>query len=151
MPKLKERVEKLLDENKQLLQELKNLKKDQLDSLVNSLRSQVESVSGMPFLAVQLSLEAEALRLCADELSRKLSSGVLVLAAEVAEGRCQLIVRVSDDLTHKVNALDLIKTIAPIVGGSGGGRANSAQAGGKDSKKIPEALAQAKKLLQDVR
>ena len=74
-----------------------------------------------------------------------------MLASATAEDRCQLIVRVSDNLVAQgISALDLIKSIAPIVGGSGE-EANSAQAGGKLPGKIPEAIAKAKELFTAIK
>lgn len=147
VPKISDRIEKLLEENKNLLIELKNLKKGQLEGFVNNLLTQAESVNGKSLLAVKVDLDGDALRSCADELSAKLKSGIVLIAAATGQDRCQLIIRVSDDLIHQVSALELIKQIAPIVGGSGGGKANAAQAGGKLPEKIPEALAKAKELM----
>ncbi len=147
-PKLSDRVAKLLEENKNLQNELKEAKKGKLGALVNSLLEQVEVIDGKSLLAVQVDLDAEGLKNCAEDLSAKMKSGIFVLAAASGDDKCQLIVRVSDELVaQNVSALELIKAIAPIVGGSGGGKANSAQAGGKLPTKIPEAIIKAKELL----
>ncbi|MBA2727352.1 MAG: alanine--tRNA ligase [Parachlamydiaceae bacterium] len=146
-PKLSERIGKLLEENKSLLNELKEAKKGKLGALAADLVNQAEIVEGKTLLAAQVDLDADGLRTCADDLNTRIKSGILVLAV-AAEDRCQLIIRVSDDLVAKgISALELIKSIAPIVGGSGGGKSNSAQAGGKLPDKIPEAIAKAKELL----
>jgi alanyl-tRNA synthetase len=77
----------------------------------------------------------------------KLPSAVLILAAK-SEGRCQLLARVSDDLVRKgIKAIDLIKVLAPIIEGTGGGKENSAQAGGKAPHRLPEALIKVRELL----
>ena len=65
------------------------------------------------------------------------------------DGKPQLIAAVTDDLTKRVHAGNLIKSIAGIVGGGGGGRPNMAQAGGKDSSKLGEALQQAHRWVTD--
>jgi alanyl-tRNA synthetase len=76
----------------------------------------------------------------------KLGSGVAVLAASSSVG-VQLIVGVSQDLSTKVNAGDIVKAIAPIIGGSGGGKPTMAQAGSKDNKNLDEALNKAQEII----
>jgi len=145
--KLPERVEKVLEENKQLSVELKTARKGQLGDLVGSLLKKVEMIKGKPLLAIQVDLQGDELKDCADELSAKLQPGVLVLASG-ADDRCQMIVRVSDDLVGQgVKANDIVKVLAPLIEGTGGGKPNSAQAGGKAPHRIAEALAKARDLL----
>ena len=90
-------------------------------------------------------VDAESLRTLADTLKSRLKSGVIILAAPMAEGKVSLIVTVTPDLTKKAPAGQLVKTLAPIIGGGGGGRPDFAQAGGKDASKITELLATAQK------
>jgi alanyl-tRNA synthetase len=90
-------------------------------------------------------VDAESLRTLADTLKSRLKSGVVVLAAPVADGKVSLIVTVTPDLAKKAPAGQLVKTLAPIIGGGGGGRPDFAQAGGKDASKITELLASAQK------
>jgi alanyl-tRNA synthetase len=90
-------------------------------------------------------VDSESLRTLADTLKSRLKSGVVVLAAAMAEGKVSLIVTVTPDLAKKAPAGQLVKTLAPIVGGGGGGRPDFAQAGGKDAGKITELLAAAQK------
>lgn len=145
--KLMERMEKLLEENKELANQLKSAKKGQLGDLATALVNKAEIVNGIPLIAAEPEISPEELRPLADEIMAKFPSGVLILAAK-HEDKCQLIVRVSDDLVAKgTKAIDLIKAIAPIVEGTGGGKANSAQAGGKAPHKIKEALDKARELL----
>jgi len=145
--KLNERVERLLEENKQLALELKESKKEQMQSAVCALLSQTEEIDGIPLLAKEISVSSKDLRSFADSAMEKMQSGVLILAVS-GEGKCQLIAKVSDDLVAKgIKAIAIIKHIAPIVGGSGGGKADTAQAGGKDPSKIVEALAKAREFL----
>jgi alanyl-tRNA synthetase len=91
-------------------------------------------------------LEKGALRGLSDSLRDRLKRGVVVLAAE-NDGRVQLLVSVTKDLTDRVKAGDLVKALAPIVGGGGGGRPDFAEAGGKDPAKIDEMLAQARTMV----
>lgn len=145
--KLLERLEKLIEENKELSHQLKETKKGQLGSLVNTLLSEVEMCGSTPVLAAEVALSADELRSCAERVMELLPSGVLLLAAK-EENKCQLLVRVSADLVAKgFKANEIIKSVAPIVGGSGGGKPDSAQAGGKFPEKIEEALAFARTLL----
>ncbi len=83
---------------------------------------------------------ANELRSMADALRAKLGSGVVVLGTR-GDGKVSLVVTVSSDLVDRVKAGEIVKRIAPVVGGSGGGRADFAQAGGKDPGHLPDALA----------
>ena len=91
-------------------------------------------------------LEKAALRGLADSLRDHLKRGVVVLAAE-HEGKVSVLASVTKDLTDRVKAGHLVKELAPIVGGGGGGRPDFAEAGGKDASKIDELLARAKELV----
>lgn len=145
-PKLLERVEKLIEENKNLQQTLKEMQKGQLNVVVGDLLKKVETKNGIPHLIAPVKLSAEELRLCADEIAGRIPSLALILASD-HDQKCQLLIRISDDLVAKgLKAGDWIKVLAPIVEGSGGGKPNNAQAGGKAPQKIPEALAKAKEL-----
>lgn len=149
--KVSERIEKLLEENKQLLQELKALKKGTLDQVVEKLTANVETVAGKPLLVAKVDFEGEDLKLFADALSAKMQTLILVLAAAQGSEKCQIIVRVSDDLVSQgVKAGDIVKAIAPIVEGSGGGKPNSAQAGGKAPQNIEKALEKAKEFISSL-
>ena len=84
----------------------------------------------------------DALRNLADSLKAKIKSGVVVLASE-NDGKVQIVVAVTPDLTQRVKAGQVVKEIAPIVGGGGGGRPDFAEAGGRQPEKIDEMLAAA--------
>lgn len=145
--KITERIEKLVEENKQHAQSLKMAKKVQLEELIRSLVSRVETVNGIAFLAVELKLSAEEVKMCADDLMNKLKSIVLVLGS-ASEDKCSILARVSDDLVAKgVNAQKIVQTLAPLIEGTGGGKPNSAQAGGKAPHKLAEAIAKVRDIL----
>jgi alanyl-tRNA synthetase len=91
-------------------------------------------------------LDKEALRSLSDSLRERLKTGVVVLAAE-NEGKAQLLVSVTKDLTGRVKAGQLVKELAPIIGGGGGGRPDFAEAGGKDPAGIDQVLARARELV----
>ncbi len=85
-------------------------------------------------------LEKDSLRNLADQIRSQMKSGVVVLASAV-EDKVAIVVSVTPDLTKKVQAGKIVKQIAPIVGGGGGGRPDFAEAGGRDVQKIDEMLA----------
>jgi len=84
-------------------------------------------------------LDANGTRQLSDTLLARLKSGVVILG-RTDDGKVGIIVRVSDDLTKKVKAGDVIREIVPIVGGKGGGRADMAEGGGTDPGKLSEAI-----------
>jgi alanyl-tRNA synthetase len=92
-------------------------------------------------------LDKDALRGLADSLKTKIASGVVVLASATA-GKVQIVVSVTSDLTGRVKAGQIVKDIAPIVGGGGGGRPDFAEAGGKQPEKIDEMLGAAEGALR---
>ena len=94
-------------------------------------------------------LDKNALRDLADSLKGKLGSGVVVLGA-VGDGRVQVVVSVTPDLTSRVHAGKLVKLVSPIVGGGGGGRPDFAEAGGKIPEKLDELMAAARKAIADL-
>jgi alanyl-tRNA synthetase len=108
----------------------------------------VVPVGDAKFIARRVAgLEGGALRALADSLRDRLGRGVVVLAAE-HDGKVQLLVSVTRDLTDRVKAGQLVKQLAPIVGGGGGGRPDFAEAGGRDASKIDEALRTARELVE---
>ena len=142
------RVDQLVVENRNLSQELANLKRELLTVEVENLMEHLEQVGRASFLAHAPTLEAKELRECADILMQKHASLLLVLIGK-QEGKCSLLIRVSEDLIGiGVRANELIKEIAPLLGGKGGGKADSAQGGGTEIEKIPEAFEVARRWLE---
>ncbi len=109
------------------------------------LASRAKAVGGAKVLAARVQGDGKSLRDLADRLRDKLGRGVVALGAE-ADGKAILLVAVTKDLTAKVKAGDLVKEGAKLVGGSGGGRPDMAQAGGPDPAGIDEALARIEEL-----
>ncbi len=108
-----------------------------------------ETVGDAKFVARRVTgLEKAALRGLSDSLRDRLTRGVVVLAAE-DDGKVHLVVSVTKDLTDKVKAGDLVKQLAPLVGGAGGGRPDFAEAGGKDVSGIDAVLARARELVAE--
>ena len=106
-----------------------------------------QDVAGVKLIARRVEgLEKGGLRGLSDSLRDRLGSGVVVIASE-NDGRVSLVVSVTKDLTGRVQAGRLVKELAPIVGGGGGGRPDFAEAGGKDPSRIAELLASAPQVL----
>jgi alanyl-tRNA synthetase len=143
-----ERVEQLLSEGKQRQQELDALRGKLARSSVEGLLEQVRRDGPAPVLAAQVEVEdAARLREIGDYLRDKIGSGVVVLGANVGD-KPQLLAMVTPDLVGQgFHAGNLVKSLAAIVGGGGGGRPDMAQAGGKDVARLPEALAKAPELV----
>jgi alanyl-tRNA synthetase len=107
----------------------------------------VRDVKGVKVLARRVSgLEKGALRGLSDTLRDRLGSGIVVIASE-NDGKVALVVSVTKDLTPRIQAGRIVKEIAPIVGGGGGGRPDFAEAGGKDPSKIDELITKAPDLI----
>jgi alanyl-tRNA synthetase len=93
-------------------------------------------------------LDKAALRDLADSLKAALKSGVIVLASETPDGKVAIVVSTTADLKGRVHAGQVVKEVAPIVGGGGGGRPDFAEAGGKDPAKIDELLTQSRLVVE---
>ena len=105
-------------------------------------------INGATLIARQVNdVDKESLRTLADTLKSRLKSGVIILAAPMPDGKVSLIASVTPDLSKKAPAGQLVKQLAPIVGGGGGGRADFAEAGGKDASRITDLLAEARQLV----
>ena len=144
-----EKVKKLLERQKELEREIQKLRgqfeKDQIPELL----AKKQSVDGTNFLVSQVDgVDAKQLRDIADQLKEKLGSGVVVLASAGASN-VNLVASVSPDLTRRYHAGNIIKELARLVGGGGGGRPDFAQAGGKEPGKIAAALKRAEELIRE--
>jgi alanyl-tRNA synthetase len=105
-------------------------------------------LNGATLIARQVNdVDKASLRTLADDLKSKLKSGVVFLAGATPDGKVSIIAAVTPDLAKKAPAGQLVKQLAPIVGGGGGGRPDFAEAGGKHPAKIGEMLAEARKLV----
>jgi len=92
-------------------------------------------------------VDAKALREMGDGLKDRIGSGIVVLGS-AKDGRVSLICMVTKDIMDRYKAGDIIKEVAGVTGGSGGGRPDMAQAGGKDASKLPEAMEKAFEVVQ---
>jgi alanyl-tRNA synthetase len=129
------------EEIKKLRKELEQVRMKSASSSVQSAAENVREVKGVKVLATRAdNLERAQLRVLIDNLRNKLGSGVVVLGS-VSDGKVALIVGVTKDLTSKIQAGKIIAEVAKKVGGSGGGRPDMAEAGGKDPAALDGALA----------
>jgi len=143
-----ERVELLLGENKQRQQELDALRGKLARASIEGLLDTVRRDGPVPVLAAQVVAEdTNRLREMGDWLRDKLGSGVLVLGTVIGE-KPQILTMVTPDLVGQgYHAGNLVKSLAQIVGGGGGGRPEMAQAGGRDVSKLADAIARAPELV----
>jgi alanyl-tRNA synthetase len=138
---LHERVEKVLTQNQELQRTVQRLERELARQQLDSVLAGVEDIAGASVLATTVQADkAEALRDMVDMLRDRLPEGVLVLGA-VIDGHPSFIASAPKALVERgVNAGALIKEVAALTGGSGGGRPEMAQAGGRDAAKLGEAL-----------
>jgi alanyl-tRNA synthetase len=133
-------IEKLQAQVKELQKRVGELKIQNARSSLGEILAGSRSVMGIRVLAHRLpEIDRASMRSLADELRHKLGSGIVVLGTP-QDGKVALIVMVTEDLCGRLPAGKIIKEIAPLVGGTGGGKAELAEAGGKDSAKLADAL-----------
>ncbi|MBP9996307.1 MAG: alanine--tRNA ligase [Lachnospiraceae bacterium] len=147
---LNDKLTAMMKEMKALASENESLKAKAAQGAASDVMNNVEDVKGVKLLAAKLNgVDMNALRDLGDSLKEKLGEGVIVLASE-ADGKVNLIAMATDEAQKKgAHAGNLIKGIASLIGGGGGGRPNMAQAGGKNPAGIEDCLSQAKKVLED--
>lgn len=147
---IEEKIAHLQAEIKALHSENESLKAKMAQDAVGDVMNQVQEVKGVKLLAVSLTdVDMNGLRDLGDQLKEKLGEGVVVLASVVG-GKVSLLAMVTEQAQKAgAHAGNLIKGMAAIVGGGGGGRPNMAQAGGKNPAKVPEALEAAVGILAD--
>lgn len=146
------RVKKVLEDQKTLQKQLKSAAAGggaDLSAETTMLLEKAQRIGQTAVVVGQVSAApAEQLRAAIDRIKKKAGSAVVVLASAEESDKVLLVAGVTDDLIQKgLKAGDLVKEIAPIVGGGGGGRPQMAQAGGKDPSRIPEALQKAQELI----
>jgi alanyl-tRNA synthetase len=134
-----ESIERQLESTRQLEKQMESMKRKASGSQAQGLLESAQEVKGVRVLAAQVTADREGLRQMVDSLRQKMGSGVVVLAA-ADDGKVSLIAGVTKDLIPKLHAGKIIQELAKLVGGSGGGRPDLAEAGGKDTSAIEMAL-----------
>jgi alanyl-tRNA synthetase len=133
-------LEKLQNQIKDLQRQVAELQVRTARSQMDQILGDIREISGIKVLAHQVpEMDRGSMRGLAEELRQKLGSGVVILG-NPQDGKVALVVMVSQDLSKRIPAGRIIKEIAPLVGGSGGGRPELAEAGGKDISKLADAL-----------
>jgi alanyl-tRNA synthetase len=150
------RIEALKAELRRAEQEIARMQQRSASALAADLTGQVVEVGGVKVLSARVErLGAEALRQLADQMLTRMGSGIVVLGCEI-EGRAHFVAEVSKDLVEAgpaarpragYHAGNLVREVAKIAGGGGGGRPDFAQAGGKSPERLEEALARVKDLV----
>jgi alanyl-tRNA synthetase len=137
-----DRLQRLLAREKELEKKLRALEQKLVNgSSAGAADERVREVHGVKVVTRKVDgVEARALREMADRMRQKYGSAVVALGSDLGENKAALLVAVTADLVRNIKAGDIIQQIAPIVGGTGGGRPDFAQAGGHDPSRLDEAL-----------
>jgi alanyl-tRNA synthetase len=146
------RALRLQEELREAQQEIENLNRKLARSNFQSLLDEVTDIEGIPVLAAQVDApDAGTLREMADWFRDRMQGGVIVLGT-VSSGKPLLIAATTKELarTRNVHAGNLVRQLAQMVGGGGGGRPDMAQAGGSDADKLPHALSHVPDLLREM-
>ena len=145
-----ERAEHLMAELKSLQSENESLKSKAAKEALGDVMDQVVEVNGVKLLATKVSgVDMNGLRDLGDQLKAKIAEGVVVLMSDL-DGKVNMVAMATDDAMKKgAHAGNLIKGIAALVGGGGGGRPNMAQAGGKNPAGIDEAITKSTEVLKE--
>ena len=145
-----EKIEHMLADMKAMQSEIESLKSKAAKDALGDVMNQVTEVNGVKLLATSVEgVDMNGLRDLGDQLKEKLGQGVVVIASS-ANDKVNLIAMATDDAMAKgAHAGNLIKGIAGLVGGGGGGRPNMAQAGGKNPAGIPDAIAKVSEVLAE--
>lgn len=147
--KLEEKITHVLAENKELRAEVESLKSKLAKDAMGDMTDQITEVKGLSLLAARIEgVDMNGLRELGDQMKEKLGEGVIVLASAV-DGKVSLMAMATEGAVKQgAHAGNLIKGIASLVGGGGGGRPNMAQAGGKNPAGIDEAIGKVKEVLE---
>ncbi|WP_151670635.1 alanine--tRNA ligase [Nitrincola schmidtii] len=147
---LLEKVKLIAERNKQLEKELEKVNAKLASAQSGDLLSHVTIVNGISLLATEIEgADPKSLRDMMDQLKNKLGSGVVVLLARTDDGKVSVLAGVTKDLITRVKAGDLVRELASVLGGKGGGRPDMAQGGGVDVSAIPAALQRVPELLNN--
>ena len=142
---LEKKIESLLAQQKTLEKQLLALDQERAARAARDILSRAQTINGTPAIIERFDADGDKLQGIANELKGQFK-GVIVLGG-VAAGAVALIASVSPEFTRQHQAGKIIQTIAPVVGGKGGGRPDNARGGGKDATRLDEALAKARSLL----
>ena len=135
-----DKLTQLQEEEKDLLKQLEQRDKEITSLKMGNIKDQVEDINGYKVLATEVKVpNAKAIRSTMDDFKSKLQDTIIILASNI-EGKVSIVATVPSDLTNNIKAGDIIKEMAPIVGGKGGGRPDMAQGGGTQPENISKSL-----------
>lgn len=135
-----EKIVHMQDKEKELTKQLEQKNKEVTSLKMGDITNQVDEINGLKVLATEVEVpNAKAIRETMDDFKSKLQDTVIVLISNI-DGKVSLVATVPKALTYKVKAGDIIKNMAPVVGGKGGGRPDMAQGGGTEPENITESL-----------
>jgi alanyl-tRNA synthetase len=138
---LAERIQKLLEQQKELEKEVERVKAQAMSRQFGPSSQDIQEINGVKVISQEVSADnPKDLRVMLDNLKDQLKSGVVVLGAKAEDGKAMLICGVTDDLSDRFHAGEIIKALSDKVGGKGGGRPDMAQGGGPDGDKLRGAL-----------
>ncbi|HUY26933.1 MAG TPA: alanine--tRNA ligase [Candidatus Binataceae bacterium] len=146
-----DRLERILAREKELEKKLRALEQKLASGAGGAAAADetIREVNGVKIVTRRADgVDPRALREMADRMRQKYPSAVIALGSDTGDGKVALLVAVTPDLTARVKAGDIIKQIAPIVGGTGGGRPDLAQAGGRDAAQLDAALGKVAELVR---
>lgn len=147
--KISDRIESLLEELKAVKSENEKLKSKLANNSLGDVMNQLTEVKGVKLLAAKVpEVDMNGLRNLGDQLKEKLGEGVIILASSTAPDKVNLLAMATDGaMKQGAHAGNLIKELAALVGGGGGGRPNMAQAGGKNPEGMDAVVSKAKEVL----
>ncbi|MEE9258947.1 MAG: alanine--tRNA ligase [Nitrospinaceae bacterium] len=144
------KLKKILGKNREMEKEIASLKEKLVTGKGSGMLDEVEKVGEISLLIKNVEgMDAKTLRSFIDNAKNQIKSGVVVIGS-AANGKVLLAAGVTKDLTKRYHAGNILKEIATIVGGSGGGRPDMAQAGGTKTEKLDEALQKAKEIIKNL-
>ncbi|MDX9872150.1 MAG: alanine--tRNA ligase [Clostridia bacterium] len=143
------RIQSLLEENKQKEKRLEQLEKQSARNQVEEYLQNTVNIKDIPLLAVQVAAsDMDSLRNMADMFKERLKTGIVVLGTVIDDKVALVAAATKDLLPRGIHAGNIIKEVAAVTGGGGGGRPDMAQAGGKDKEKLGEALARVSQIVE---
>jgi len=145
---LPDKVNKLIQQQKTLEKEIETLRRRLRSSEASDILKNIKTVKGINVLSSQVDVTGpDDLRQMADVLRAKIHSGIVVLGSR-SNGRAFILAAITHDLSNKFDANSIIKELAPIIGGKGGGKKDLAQAGGNNPSGLKDAIEKSYKIIE---
>ena len=141
------KIEKIIEDSKAKDKELKKLNAQLAGGIFDTFLEKAFTIGTHKIIIENIVGDGDTVLDLTNHFRDKVNSGILVLGVKKSDGEALLSVRITENLTDKIQAGNIIKEISPIIGGKGGGRADQAMAGGKDSSQLEKALKSAKEMI----